>query len=244
MSSSVELSELTKKRFAGDLKLLKKDPLEFIDAVPSDNLLIWHFLIRGQPKSDYENGWYIGEIQFPKEYPDKPPNFKLLTPNGRFTKDKSICMTNTGFHTESWSYLWNIHAILMGFYSIMLEDKDTGLAHIKSTKDDRKKYADNSVNYNMENHKDVFLKFTRFINEDGTPKTDEELNSEIEQIRAKQVAKEKAKQEKKEKEKKEKKEKAKQEKKEKKEQKTKHNKLNEDEDDIIFLSKNISNDKN
>lgn len=210
--TSTTLTQFTLKRFEGDIKLLNKDPLEFIDAKPSDDMLVWNFLIRGQKGSDYENGWYIGEITFPAEYPQKPPNFKMLTPNGRFKAGSNICMTNTGYHSDMWSPMWNMHAILMGFLSIMLEDKDTGISHIKTSKSERATYAKESVEWNMTHHKDIFLKFTRFIDEDGKPKSDDILDAEVKEFKEKQLAKEKAKLEKKEKAKKEKKEKAKKEK--------------------------------
>jgi ubiquitin-conjugating enzyme E2 J2 len=229
------LSNFTLKRFEGDIKLLKKDPLEFIDASPSENVLTWHFLIRGQSGSHYENGWYIGEINFPEDYPQKPPNFMMLTPNGRFTAGKKICMTNTGYHSDQWSPMWNMHAILMGFCSIMLEDVDSGISHIKMSKSERKQFADDSVEYNLSKHSDIFKRFTRFVNPDGTPKTNEELDAANKLFKDEQIAEEKAKIEKKERKKKEKKEKAK---------KEKAKAKNEDDDDEVIVVSKKSSTKN
>jgi len=233
--AALTLSNFTLKRFQGDLKLLNKDPLEFIDAGPSgDDMLVWHFLIRGQPGSHYENGWYIGEIMFPAEYPQKPPNFKMLTPNGRFKADSKICMTNTGYHSDMWNPMWTIHSILVGFYSIMLEDVDSGISHIKMTKEERKQLADDSIAYNMQHHQEKFIKFSRFVNPDGTTKTDEELVLATKLFKEEQVAKEKAKNEKKEKARKEKKEKAK---KEKEDAKKEKNSAKSKTDDVIVAPK-------
>jgi hypothetical protein len=105
------------------------------------------------------------------EYPLKGPDYMMLTPNGRFTPDKKICLTNSAYHPESWSAMWNIRNMLDGFLSVMVADQDGGISHIRRTTDSpkiRKKYADESVAYNLKNYPTIFKKFGKFINEDGT----------------------------------------------------------------------------
>jgi len=83
------LSKICKKRIIGDIRLLQKDPLEDVDAYPSeDNMLEWHFLIRGPDYSDYKGGCYIGRIKLRNNYPLTPPDISFLTPNGRFDTNK------------------------------------------------------------------------------------------------------------------------------------------------------------
>lgn len=65
-----------------------------------DNLFEWHFTVRGPPDSPYSDGVYHGRILLPAEYPMKPPNLILLTPNGRFETNKKICLRFT-FSTKS-----------------------------------------------------------------------------------------------------------------------------------------------
>ena len=43
-----ELSPITKKRLLGDLRIIQKEPLEFVDTYPDENnMLVWYFLIKG-----------------------------------------------------------------------------------------------------------------------------------------------------------------------------------------------------
>ena len=42
------LDAICAKRLTGDLRLIKKKPLEYIDAHPkNDDMLIWYFMIKG-----------------------------------------------------------------------------------------------------------------------------------------------------------------------------------------------------
>src|SRR5207249_3119703 len=103
------ISSICKKRLAGDLKMLRDDPLELIDAYPDDkDTLVWYFLLRGPEKTDYHGGFYIGKVEHNPDYPMKGPNFLMLTPNGRFEIEKHICLTNSGFHPETWSSIWTM----------------------------------------------------------------------------------------------------------------------------------------
>jgi ubiquitin-conjugating enzyme E2 J2 len=170
------VSRITQKRLIGELKLLKKEPLELIDTYPDEkNSLIWYFMVRGVKNSDYDGGFYIGKILHNPEYPLKPPDFVMLTPNGRFMTEKKICLTNTGYHSENWSAIWNIRLLLIGFLSIMADDSTEGISHIKDTPKNRKKMAINSIEYNKKYYYENWIKFERFINDDGTIKSEEEI---------------------------------------------------------------------
>lgn len=162
---------MCRKRLLGEIKLLKKDPHKFIDVAPDENdILKWYFLIKGPEFSDYAGGYYIGTIIHNPEYPIKAPDFMLLTPSGRFNINKKVCLSNTGYHDDEWSPMWNIHSILTGLLSIMLEDKETGVAHIFESKESRKEKAKNSMEYNQKNHMNILKRFTRFIDENGNLK--------------------------------------------------------------------------
>lgn len=140
--------------------MIKKDPIDGIDAVPDEkDLLTWYFLLKGPADSDYVGGWYIGKIMHSPDYPLKPPDFMMLTPNGRFLTDKKICLSNTGYHSNEWSAMWNIKTIILGFLSIMLDDKEHGISHIFASKEERKVLAEMSFAFNQENYKEIFSRF-------------------------------------------------------------------------------------
>ncbi len=161
---------ICKKRLIGDIKLLKKDPHEYIDVSPDENdILTWYFLIKGPNNSDYKGGYFIGKLMHNPEYPLKPPDFMMLTPSGRFEIGKKICLSNTGYHSNEWSAMWTVHATLTGFLSIMLDDKEDGISHIHESKNLKEFYSQDSVEYNKKHHKELIKKFTRFLDDNGDP---------------------------------------------------------------------------
>ena len=73
------------QRLRKELRDLKKNPVQNIQASPKENnILEWHYVIEGPKNSPFEGGWYHGVVIFPKEYPFKPPSIQMTTPNGRF----------------------------------------------------------------------------------------------------------------------------------------------------------------
>ncbi|KAL6279623.1 hypothetical protein ACE6H2_016504 [Prunus campanulata] len=50
-----------------------------LDPMIHGNPYDWQFAIRGPNGTEFEGGIYHGRIQFPEEYPKKPPIFTLLT---------------------------------------------------------------------------------------------------------------------------------------------------------------------
>ena len=156
----MSLTRICKKRLMGDQRLLKKQPIDNIKTYPDENnMLVWYFLIEGNKDSPYFGGKYIGKIMHHPDYPLKAPDFMMLTPNGRFTVNKKICLTNSGYHSESWSPMWNIRSILLGFLSIMLSDADVGISHIKRSFEERQMLALSSDEYNKKYLSSIEKKF-------------------------------------------------------------------------------------
>lgn len=179
----MNISKLTLKRLQGDFKLLKKDPHEYFEAYPDDkDVLIWYFIVKGPDFSDFKDGYYLGKIMHNPEYPLKAPDFMVLTPNGRFIEDRKICLSNSSYHSNEWSAMWNIKAILTGFLSIMLDDNENGISHIHISKEERQIFAKKSIEYNKQHFPDIIKKFTRFLDEKGDPK----INNIIQQNDTKQ----------------------------------------------------------
>lgn len=44
-----------------------------------DDLFHWHAFLPGDPKSPYSKGTFTIDLQFPKDYPFRPPKIKYLT---------------------------------------------------------------------------------------------------------------------------------------------------------------------
>jgi ubiquitin-conjugating enzyme E2 J1 len=171
---------LTVKRLKGELKNLEKDREAYYQVVqdPQNNLM-FYFLLRGDPASDYKQGYYIGRIELPVDYPSNPGNFYMLTPSGRFMTGQKICLTNSGYHKEQWTPMWNIKNMVIGFVSVFLSDDTQGISHIKETPAERRAKAENSMHYNMTHHRDICMRFDQFVKPDGSLRTDAEISELI-----------------------------------------------------------------
>lgn len=158
------ISKTCRKRILGDIKLLHKEPIENIETFTDlSDMLNWYFLIKGVKGTEYEGGYYLGQIMLDPQYPYKPPNYTVLTPNGRFLINDKICMSNTGFHEDEWSSLWNLKTILLGFLSIMMDNEARGISHIKRSTEERKALAMKSLQYNCTHYPDIMIKFARLL---------------------------------------------------------------------------------
>lgn len=174
-----QISKICMKRLQGDAKMLAKHPVDDLEAYQDEtDMLTWYFLLKGPVDTHYEGGLYIGKVMHSPEYPFKAPDFMMLTPSGRFEIGKKICLTNSGYHSESWSSMWNIRSILLGFLSIMVDDGTSGISHIKKSKEERMIFAQNSRQFNETHHKNIFSKFVRLTQ----PPSDTEKNETVDKV--------------------------------------------------------------
>ena len=87
---------LPQSRLRKELQALLKEPLPNITAYPlDDDILEWHYMIRGPSGSPFHGGCYHGKLKFPTEYPFKPPAIYMLTPNGRFKPNQKLWCART-----------------------------------------------------------------------------------------------------------------------------------------------------
>ena len=139
------------KRLRADFRDFERDPPKGIRAKPlEENILEWHFVLEGPTESDYSGGWYHGILQFPFDFPLKPPSIQMYTPNGRFSTNTKICLSMTDFHPESWNPMWNTTTILVGFQSFMQEEALT-YGSITSSSALKRQYASESLEFNCKN---------------------------------------------------------------------------------------------
>ncbi len=173
---------LTTKRLKGELQKLEKEREAYYQVVQdSKDPLLFYFLLRGASDSVYKGGYYMGKIVLPKDYPTNPGDFYMLTPSGRFNVNAKICLTNSGYHKEAWTPMWNISNMVIGFVSVFLSDTTSGISHIQETPAERKAKAANSMQYNLTNHKDICSRFDQYIKPDGTVRTDKEVEEFVQE---------------------------------------------------------------
>ncbi|XGW08138.1 hypothetical protein V3C99_010892 [Haemonchus contortus] len=138
---------------AGVRRLMKealelREPTEMYFAQPlEDNLFEWHFTVRGPLDSDFDGGIYHGRILFPPEYPMKPPNVVILTPNGRFELNKKICLSISGYHPETWLPSWSIRTALLALIGFMPTAGAGALGSLEYPVAERRKLAKKSLEW-------------------------------------------------------------------------------------------------
>ncbi|CAG2120353.1 unnamed protein product [Medioppia subpectinata] len=96
------------QRLRQDYLRIIRDPVPYVSAHPlHNNILEWHYVVRGPEGTPYVNGVYHGKLQFPSEFPFKPPAIYMLTPNGRFKCGVRLCLSISDFHPDSWNPAWS-----------------------------------------------------------------------------------------------------------------------------------------
>ncbi|XP_065211820.1 ubiquitin-conjugating enzyme E2 J1-like [Planococcus citri] len=124
------------------------EPTEDYSAAPvGDNLFEWHFTIRGASETDFEGGIYHGRLIFPSEYPMKPPNIILLTPNGRFETNKKVCLSISGHHPETWQPSWCVRTALLALIAFLPTPGNGTVGALDYSSDERKALAKKSLEW-------------------------------------------------------------------------------------------------
>ena len=137
------------KRIQKELKELEKDPPANCSAGLADdttNIFKWHATIVGPEDSPYAGGVYFLTIDFPTDYPFKPPKCTFLTriyhPN--INKNGSICLD---ILKNNWSPALTVTKVLLSISSLITDPNaddplEPEIAHIYKT--DRQQYDANA----------------------------------------------------------------------------------------------------
>ena len=148
--------------------------------VSDSDLHEWHFTLLGPPSpSPYAGGLYHGRITLPTQYPLKPPNFRFLTPSGRFEVNREICLSISGFHEETWMPAWGVRTALTALRTFMAEQGTAGqVGGLEASADVRKRLARESRKWRCEGcgrrtNEDVMGEWWQSCRERGV-KVDEE----------------------------------------------------------------------
>lgn len=135
------------KRLMREAQELHEATEEYCAAPLEDNLFEWHFTVQGPPSTDFEGGVYHGRILLPPEYPMKPPNIILLTPNGRFETNKKICLSISGHHPETWQPSWSIRTALLALIAFMPTPGNATIGSLDYNREERQKLAKKSLSW-------------------------------------------------------------------------------------------------
>lgn len=131
-------------RIQKELTLLLKDPPDNCSAGPvGDDIFHWEGTIMGPTETVYEGGIFNLDIQFPKNYPFKPPKVRFQTkiyhPN--INSGGFICLD---IFKENWSPALTISKVLLSLCSLLTDPNpdDPLVVHIADL------YVNNREKYN------------------------------------------------------------------------------------------------
>ena len=109
------------KRILNELEEMKKDPPSNCNAGPiNDNLYKWYGTIVGPSDSPYSGGLFKLLIEFPENYPFKPPKVRFETPiyHPNINKYGNICLD---ILTTNWSPALTIIKVLLSISSLLTD---------------------------------------------------------------------------------------------------------------------------
>jgi ubiquitin-conjugating enzyme E2 J2 len=149
-------SGICSRRLRKEYDEIMDNPLPNVKVgLSAKDYLNWYCLIDGLEDPRYAGGEYIFRIEVSPRYPFEPPNFYMLTPSGRFQVNKKLCFSNSSYHPESWSPIWTLKTIIMGFLSFFLEEASTGIGHLDTTVEVKQQFARDSIQHNQHHHDDI-----------------------------------------------------------------------------------------
>jgi ubiquitin-conjugating enzyme E2 J1 len=152
MAPSTTVRRLLRETLELSASSANPNPSFHAHPVSDEDLFEWHFTLLGPPSpSPYAGGLYHGRISLPLTYPLKPPNFRFLTPSGRFEVNREICLSISGFHEESWMPVWGIRTALVALRTFMGEEEAAGqVGGMEASKGVRQRMATSSRQWRCE----------------------------------------------------------------------------------------------
>jgi ubiquitin-conjugating enzyme E2 G1 len=134
------------KRLQSEYKQYLQDINTQYSLKPNDkNFLKWEILLIGPSETIFEGGIFKCQLEFTKDYPNKPPQFKFIDklPHPNIYKDGRVCMSILhegediyGYEhiSERWNPSHSVNSILMSLLSILTEPNFDSPANVDVSK--------------------------------------------------------------------------------------------------------------
>lgn len=135
MEASAQQARVAMLRLSSDLKAILADPPSGVSASPvsEDNLFQWAATIVGPDESPWEGGIFTLRLQFPDQYPDKPPRVRFLTemfhPN--VFADGSLCLD---ILQDKWKPVYSVASILTSIQSLLTDPNIDSPANVEAAR--------------------------------------------------------------------------------------------------------------
>lgn len=134
------------KRLQMELKQQINEPNYYYSIdVDEKNFMKWNILLLGPADTIFEGGIFKCQIEFPKEYPNKPPTFKFIDklyhPN--IYPDGKVCISilhegedQYGYEhiSERWNPSHSVNSILMSILSMLTAPNFESPANVDASK--------------------------------------------------------------------------------------------------------------
>jgi ubiquitin-conjugating enzyme E2 G1 len=134
---------------------LKKHPNDGFSAglVDDNNLYKWEVVIVGPSDTVYEGGMFKAMLEFPQDFPQRPPKMKFITeiwhPN--IHKNGDVCISilhepgedRYGYEkaSERWLPVHTVETILISVISMLADPNDESPANVDAAKQWRNDFA-------------------------------------------------------------------------------------------------------
>jgi ubiquitin-conjugating enzyme E2 G1 len=134
------------KRLQNEFKQYLKEPSTHYSLSPDNtNFLKWNIILLGPPETIFEGGSFRCQLEFTKDYPNKPPKFRFIDdlyhPN--IYSDGRVCMSILhegidvyGYEdiSERWNPSHSVNSILMSLLLILTNPNFESPANIDASK--------------------------------------------------------------------------------------------------------------
>lgn len=137
------MSNPATKRLLKDLQKMQKEEDSGINATPEEeNLFKWEAVIEGPEKTAWEGGLFELKLEFPENYPTKPPSvsFKTEIFHPNVYSDGRICLD---ILMNQWSPIYDVWAILTSIRSLLCDPNPASPANSEAARlfsDNKKLY--------------------------------------------------------------------------------------------------------
>lgn len=156
----ITMSDDNYKIILSNYKQAISEPNEYIKYyMDENNINIWYVILHNftGDKNEYENCEFLVKIKIPASFPNNPPEFYFMTPNGVYETDAKVCISIGEFHSDNFRPVLGISGFVINLISgfIAWSELTKGIRLIKTSISEKKTLSNNSKEYNIKYNKTI-----------------------------------------------------------------------------------------